>query len=328
LIISELLNALKVSDLTAEAGDLPPHVNEEKTLMAPTVSVIIPTYNRPQELMAAIGSVLNQTYQDFEIIIVDQSEGDRAQQIISDLGEERIRYVECRREGNFRGVSKARNQGIKMAHGRFLAFLDDDDLWLPNKLEKQVMLMENSSPNVGLIYCGCKRISVIDNELIKVDVPKHRGDVAQDIMRSGFILTITTLIRKECFENVGMFDETMEIAEDWDMWVKIGKAYHFDYIPDALAIYNVRPNAYNGPKPLLAWETVILKHIQDMSKKTAGSVYNRAAIAFYFVGDKVKAKKYSALALSNEIKWNYVAARLLFLFGPKFFSTVLRITKR
>ncbi len=115
--------------------------------MNPTVSVIIPTYNRANLVSRAIKSVLNQTYQDFEIIVVDDCSEDNTEEIVKSFNDSRIRYIKHKKN---KGGSAARNTGIKRARGKYIAFLDDDDEWLPSKLEKQIMLFEKLSKHYGV----------------------------------------------------------------------------------------------------------------------------------------------------------------------------------
>jgi glycosyltransferase involved in cell wall biosynthesis len=121
----------------------------------PKVSVIIPTYNRAGLLKRAIQSVLNQIYQDFEIIIVDDASTDNTENVIESFKEHRIRYI--KHESN-KGAAVARNTGIKFANENYIAFQDSDDEWLPEKLEKQMEIIEHASPRVGVVYTGYRRI--------------------------------------------------------------------------------------------------------------------------------------------------------------------------
>lgn len=121
----------------------------------PTVSVILPTYNRAHLVGRAIQSVLDQMYQDFEIIVVDDGSGDNTEEIINGFTDTRIRYVKHQKN---KGGSAARNTGIKLAKGKYIAFQDSDDEWLPDKLEKQMKAFKKASDEVGVVYTGFHRI--------------------------------------------------------------------------------------------------------------------------------------------------------------------------
>lgn len=114
----------------------------------PKVSVVIPTHNRSSLLRRAIQSVLDQTYQDFEIIVVDDASTDDTEAVVKGFADERIRYV---RHSENRGEAASRNTGIRLAKGEYIAGHDDDDVWLPPKLEKQVKAFEKASPKVGVV---------------------------------------------------------------------------------------------------------------------------------------------------------------------------------
>jgi len=117
----------------------------------PAVSIIIQTYNRRQSIGRSIKSVLNQTYRDFELIIVDDGSTDNTKELVADFNDERIKYV--RHEEN-KGEAAARNTGIKAARYDYIVYQDSDDKWLPEKLARQIELLENASPEVGVIYTG------------------------------------------------------------------------------------------------------------------------------------------------------------------------------
>lgn len=140
----------------------------------PTVSVIIPTYNRAHLVGRAIQSVLNQTYKDFELIIVDDGSTDNTEDIIKKYQkkDERIKYI--RRKKN-KGGSVARNTGINAAIGEYIAFLDSDDEWLTEKLERQMKVFKSTSSEVGVVYSGFFRINDRRNEIESIFNPKKRG---------------------------------------------------------------------------------------------------------------------------------------------------------
>ena len=115
----------------------------------PTVSIIIPTYNRSRLIARAVKNVLNQTYQDFELIIVDDGSTDGTREVVAGFSDERIRYVQHDKN---RGEAAARNTGIKVARGEYIASHDSDDEWLHEKLAKQIRAFENCSPEIGVVY--------------------------------------------------------------------------------------------------------------------------------------------------------------------------------
>nr|QNO41819.1 undecaprenyl-phosphate 4-deoxy-4-formamido-L-arabinose transferase [Methanosarcinales archaeon ANME-2c ERB4]QNO42775.1 undecaprenyl-phosphate 4-deoxy-4-formamido-L-arabinose transferase [Methanosarcinales archaeon ANME-2c ERB4] len=200
----------------------------------PTVSVVIPTCNRAHLIGRAIQSVLNQSYQDFEIIVVDDGSTDDTEGEIKEFQkrDKRVRYI---RHENNKGGSAARNTGIKSAEGDYIALLDDDDEWLPEKIEKQVIKFQNSVDKVGVIYSGFFYVSDKTGEVISESVPTLQGNVYANLLSGCILGSPTPLIRKTCFQKAGLYDDTLPSAQDWDMWIRLSKHYEFDFIPDIMA---------------------------------------------------------------------------------------------
>lgn len=197
------------------------------------VSVIIPTYNRAHLLSRALTSALNQTFQDFEIIIVDDASTDDTDKLVASFHDCRIVYIQNRRN---QGVSAARNSAIQQAQGDYIAFLDSDDEWLPDKLEKQLKLFTGTSPKVGLIAAGA--VDIRNQTPYAYYIPKFRGDNSKRILVENCVgLNGTAMIRKECFDKAGLFDENLNSSEDWDLWIRIAQHYEVDFIPDIMLRY-------------------------------------------------------------------------------------------
>lgn len=196
------------------------------------VSVIIPTYNRAHLLGRAIKSGLDQTFQDFELIVVDDSSIDETEQLIKSFQDKRIIYV--RHEINL-GSNPARNTGLRHANGEYIAFLDSDDEWLPEKLKKQLEIFRKGPEKLGLVSTGYI-YEQIPNEPF---LPQYRGNVLKQIIIANIVgSTSTPLIKKVCFKKAGIFDETMPASQDWDMWIRIAQYYDFDFVPEVLVRYH------------------------------------------------------------------------------------------
>jgi glycosyltransferase involved in cell wall biosynthesis len=183
-----------------------------------SVSVIIPTYNRADLLEQAIRSVLAQTCTDYEIIVVDDGSTDDIQHVVMCVNDARVRYERLPHGG----VSKARNHGIRTARGQYIAFLDSDDAFMPDKLQKQLAFFEQH-PDVGMIYTG---YTSVDEDLKMLR--EHPAPLYTDyrpMLTSCTIATPTVMVRRDVFERVGMFDETMHLAEDIDLWCRIFRLY-------------------------------------------------------------------------------------------------------
>jgi len=205
----------------------------------PQVSVVIPTYNRATLIGETLDSVLAQTYCDFEIIVVDDGSTDNTSAIINTGYKDLVRYI---RQENA-GQATARNTGIRIANGTYIAFLDDDDLWLPHKLARQMPLFE-SNPATVWVYCDAQVFDDITGQPLhnfsQIN-PPHVGQVASHLLQRDFIASPTPIIRRDIFEKVGYFDESDQLRrrEDWEMWLRLAVTCAVDYVPEVLARYRV-----------------------------------------------------------------------------------------
>lgn len=196
------------------------------------VTVIIPTYNRADIIEKSIRSVLDQTYDDFTLIIVDDSSKDNTEEVVKGVGDDRIIY---HRLSENKGAGGARNEGAKLAETEFIAFHDSDDLWLSDKLEKQIKYMDKH-PDVCLVY-GKMRVNTHDdsyafpNESVSGDL---EGDIFPWLLRRNSIGTPVMFLRKNCFEDVGGFDTSLRCLEDWEFAIRFSKKYKIGYIDDIL----------------------------------------------------------------------------------------------
>lgn len=190
----------------------------------PKVSVVIPTYNRAKYICEAIDSVLAQTYKDHEIIVIDDGSTDNTKELLNKY-ETKIKYIYQENKG----ISAARNAGIKVAKGEYIAFLDSDDLWLSEKLKVQVKALEENK-EIGLVYSSMSRIDS-SGKFWGMCPSTPAGDNCYDLLISeSHYPTPTILVRKECFEKAGLFDETMKGIEDLDWCYRIIKFYKPYYI--------------------------------------------------------------------------------------------------
>lgn len=214
-------------------------VSTERT--SPTVSVVLPTYNRADSLPEAIDSVVDQTYEDFELIVVDDGSTDGTESIVEDVDDERVQYVGF--EEN-RGANVARNAGIEAAEGRYIAFQDSDDRWCPRKLEQQVARMDSTSDEVGVVYTGWLRVSD-ENRTYRPsrDRAMRSGDIHDELLHGNFVTTPATLVRRECFEVAGRFDEQLPRLQDWELWLRISEHFEFELIDEPLVEKDVEADA-------------------------------------------------------------------------------------
>lgn len=235
------------------------------------VSVVITTYNRPYSLKKALNSVKKQTYSPIEIIIVDDAGKIPASKIVKD---EKVRIVRHKKN---EGLAAARNTGFRNAKGKYVAFLDDDDEFLPEKIKKQVKLSKTKSDNYAFVYCGQKVYR--PNGSFFVMTPKHRGNVKKSIINEGISsISSTYLFRKNALEEIGGFDERLKNNIDHDLWMTFAsKGWSCDFVEEPLTInyrkVQIKRLTTDGHKRLKEFEKYIKKWTQTF-KEWYGNEYN------------------------------------------------------
>lgn len=228
--------------------------------MSPLVSVILPTYNRAHTLERAISSVLKQTFSDFELIIMDDGSTDETSQVLDKYDERKdVRVIRL----DHGGVSVARNTGIAASQGRYIAFQDSDDEWLPNFLEKAVAALKETGPEIGVFYCDWLQIWP-DGKTYKHKPPPH--------VQPGVLISQDTLdyqvfgiglpcvvIKRACFDKVGFFDQALPRLVDLDLFIRLSDHYQFIQCEEILLKkYLVRPSISSDASALAAARRTLL----------------------------------------------------------------------
>jgi GT2 family glycosyltransferase/2-polyprenyl-3-methyl-5-hydroxy-6-metoxy-1,4-benzoquinol methylase/tetratricopeptide (TPR) repeat protein len=207
----------------------------------PMVSVIVPTHNRPDMLMVALKSVLRQTYRDFEIIVVNDG-GIDVENIITALNQEhRITYV---KHGMNKGLAAARNTGIRLARGKYIAYLDDDDRFLPDHLETLITFLETHEQEYKAAYTDAWRVHQVfeDGQYIERarDLPYSCEFDPVKILVSNYLPVLCVIHQKVCLDEIGLFDETLFSHEDWDLWIRMSRRYKFAHLKKTTAEFTWR----------------------------------------------------------------------------------------
>lgn len=194
---------------------------------APIVSIVIPTYNRAAFIGAAIKSVLGQSYPHFELIIIDDGSTDSTAEVVGSFSDPRLIYEQHEN----RGRSAARNRALIIARGQYIAFLDSDDEYLSDKLERQVAYMD-THPEVGMVYTSALCIDAAGEQLDHAYVASTEGNIYQDIafFQPLTITLPTVMLRRGVLDEVGLFDEAMERFEDTDLWRRVAKRFRVGVI--------------------------------------------------------------------------------------------------
>jgi len=288
---------------------------------SPAVSVIIPTYNRACSIRRSVQSVLNQTFNDLEVIIIDDGSTDGTKKVLKDFSDKRIRYIRLKEA---KGAAVARNIGIKIAVGKFVAFQDSDDEWLPKKLEKQISVFKHMPLGVGVVYSGFWSIKG-EERVYKPSLGTiiKEGDIHDELFKGNFITVQSAVVRKECFIKAGMFDESLPRLQDWELWIRISKYYQFKYIDEPLVNVYYSLNSISSDQDALvrAHEIVLEKHFRDIGK-------NRQLLAnrYYYVGKLLckqkevrHSRKYFLMALkSYPLNIKFFSVLFISFFGSIF----------
>lgn len=197
------------------------------------VSVIIPAYNAMQFLPDAVDSVLQQTFRDYEVILINDGSTDGIESWAAQVTDPRARLISQVNQG----LASARNTGLSDAQGEYIAFLDADDLWEATKLEKQVQILDRY-PDVGLVYTWVGSVDVQGNIRTKVRSNSIKGDAWETLIKHNVIeCGSVAMVRRFCFEQCGGFDSRLKYAEDWDMWLRIALKYPFKVVEEPLVYY-------------------------------------------------------------------------------------------
>lgn len=245
----------------------------------PTISVIIPVYNGEKTIKQTIESVLNQTFRDFELLIINDGSQDATLEIIQAINDERIQVFSYQNSG----VSASRNRALTKAKGEFISFIDADDLWTPNKLELQLKALQDN-PQAAVAYSWSDWIDESGQFLrsgghITVNGKAYEKLLLRDFIESGS----NPLIRKQALDEVGYFEQSVTPAEDWDMWLRLAARYEFVTVEVPQILYRISPNSasFNIVKmeagSLKVIERVFAQapeSLQDLKRETLASRYN------------------------------------------------------
>lgn len=206
--------------------------------MNPQISIVVTCYNYGQFVAGCLASIQNQTFSNFEVIVVDDGSSDNSvEQIQPFLQDKRFRCIQQENGGQ----ANAKNRGILESTGEFVAFLDADDIWQERKLEKQMQLFKNSA--VGVVFSKARLIDTNEKPVefffdSRYLIPRS-GNVSRWLFLDNFVWFSSSVVRKDCFKTYGTFDESLAMGIDWDLWLKISTGYQFDFVNEPLIDYRI-----------------------------------------------------------------------------------------
>jgi glycosyltransferase involved in cell wall biosynthesis len=283
--------------------------------MEALVSAVITTYKRKESfLIRAIESVLNQSYSNIELLVVDDNGIDSSyHDIVKNVVQsysDKMNVKHIAHETNM-GAQRARNEGIKQAKGDFIAFLDDDDEWLETKIEKQLRVFKESpNEDVGLVYCWYNVLTEEANNSFSIEKRSlpifSQEEVLKELFRNNYIASTSfPLIKKNCFNKVGLFDENLEASQDYDMWVRIAKEYNVACVDEPLVNYykHQGERITSNPEKKARAEKEFLKKHSDFIKKDPVAYSDKCKkIGIYLMrtGEGREARRYFIESIKKE----------------------------
>lgn len=282
------------------------------------VSVVIPTHNRSNLVLNSINSVLNQTYTNIEIIVIDDASTDDTEINIKSLENEAIKYLKVEKS---RGGNYARNLGIEKANGNYIAFLDDDDEWLPEKVEDQLNLFINDN-EIGLVYTGANVI-YSNKGYQYIRHPKHKGDLSKEILIKNYIgTTSSVMLKKSVIDSVGGFDNDMPALQDYDLWIRVAQYTKIDYIDKPLIKYynhdntdQITDNVHKIEDAIkkidYKYEQLISQLDKNIQSRRYYQRYNGFGKRKLRIGEKKEARKY--FLHSFKVKPNLTSIKFLII---------------
>lgn len=247
------------------------NVSADLYKMNPLISVIIPAYNRANFIERCLNSVLVQSYENLEILVIDDGSTDSTGSRMKNHPDKRVIYI---KHPENRGVPSARNTGIRAARGEYINFLDSDDEIYPKKIEIQLNRLRVLPDSYGLIYCGYSGIMNTTKENFIDILPQEYHNICDTLLRKNVFAVHTPLTRKICFDKCGLFDESLVGCEDWDMWIRISQHYKLTFVSDVLAKFYIHgeQKSTNLKNKIQARKNIVAKHKTVLERKR--SIYS------------------------------------------------------
>ncbi|MCT7955975.1 glycosyltransferase family 2 protein [Laspinema palackyanum] len=270
----------------------------------PTISVIIPAYNAEKFIKGTIISVLNQTFRDLELIVINDGSTDGTLEVVSSFDDARVQVFSYPNSG----PQKSRNRGIDKARGEYLSFLDADDLWTPDKLERQLQALQDN-PDAAVAYSWTDFINESGERLPGGQHFKFTKDVYERLLLGDFIGSGSNpLIRREALLSVGPFDESLVGGQDWEMWLRLAAQYQFVVVPSSQVFYRQSANSWSSylKRQEQGYNQVIEKCLANAPEKIK-------KLRPKIIGNRYKFLTFDALQYGKNRQDSMMAARFLWI---------------
>ncbi|KYC39250.1 glycosyl transferase family A [Scytonema hofmannii PCC 7110] len=271
------------------------------------VSVIVPAYNAERTILQTVLSIQKQSLSDLEIIIINDGSTDKTVELLNTVQDPRLKIFNYENGG----LPVARNRGISHATGEYVAFIDADDLWTPDKLESQLAALEKH-PDAGVAY-SWTRFMDEKAETYHLSTPIYfEGDVYANLLVWNFIASGSNpLVRREAIKDVGEFDATLRSAEDWDYWLRLARRWHFAVVPKAQVLYRKSSGAMSSKIDVMEKYNLIVidkaferapSHLQYLKKQSQAGIYQYMAQLALMYAPPQEKFKLSFEKIQNAIK--------------------------
>ncbi len=297
----------------------------------PRVSAIIPCYKGERYILDAVESVLAQTTPRVEVIVVDDASPDASVALLEPLlSDPRVRLL---RHDENRGIAAARNTGLRASSAEFVGFLDQDDLWLPDKVERQLAVFDGGPPDLGLVFSpvDTQDLDGRESRIIEVaPVPQGfngmaRADALRSIYRANFVVTASVLLRRDCFEALGPLDETIVGgADDYEFWLRLGTSYSMRYLDHAAAVRRVHGDNYSANTERLVADALVFAarigrdnaELADLVEPKLAWLHSRLGSYHRNQGDYSRARAAYRESLGHSFRARTVLLLAASWFGP------------
>jgi glycosyltransferase involved in cell wall biosynthesis len=268
----------------------------------PLISVIIPVYNGEKTIRKTIKSVLNQTFSDLELIVINDGSQDSTLDIVKNLSDSRLQLFSYSNAGQ----AISRNRGIKQASGEYISFIDADDLWTSDKLERQLAALQNH-PDAAVAYSWCNHIDAEDKVLRPGSRIIANGNIYPQLLVANFLENGSNpLIRRQALTEVGEFEASLSPAEDWDLWLRLAAKYQFITVPSPQVLYRV--SASSASSNIMKMELVCLQVIERAFSQAPKSLQH---LNQYSLANLYKYLLYKILECSSEQKTRRKSVKFL-----------------
>ncbi|BAZ14876.1 glycosyl transferase family protein [Calothrix sp. NIES-4071] len=306
----------------------------------PIISVIIPTYNSEKTIKITVESILNQSFHNFELIIINDGSNDSTLDIISNIHDSRIKLFTYSNAG----ANVSRNRGLSYAVGEFVSFIDADDIWTNDKLQSQIKALQDN-PEATVSYSWTDYIDENDQFVVSGTHIAVNGNVYEELLLTNFLENGSNpLIRKEALIELGGFDESLNAGQDWEMWLRLAAKYNFVAVPKVQILYRISPKSQssNLARQEKACLQVLEKAYQLKSPVNKINLSASLANLYKYLTCKALQKPYNRhkALVASRFLWNYIinepqknqrlrfifklsAKIAIILFFPTYLSTLL-----